>query len=754
LAFVNSIKSSPTYRGQIAHVERISPREAVFRKPEHPLPSQIKQCLADLGITNLYRHQAKAIDLVHQGKNVIVVTGTASGKSLCYNVPALEAISENAKNTALYLFPTKALAQDQLRVLGGFDLPSLVSAAYDGDTPTDERAWIRRNANVVLTNPDMLHYGILPNHRMWGDFLLNLGYVVVDEAHVFRGVFGSNVANLIRRLRRLCKHYRSNPQFILSSATVANPGEHAQGLTGLDVEVVEEDCSPRGEKVFLFWNPPHLDEVKERRRSSNSEAAYLFASLVRSGIRNITFSKSRQTAELVFKYAREELKDNVELLDEVRSYRAGYLAPERREIERGLFSGELLGVSSTNALELGVDIGTLDACVINGYPGTITSTWQQAGRAGRRRGSSLAILVAQDDPLDQYYMKHPEAFYGKSCEEAIVDFENPSILSQHLICAAYELPLTEEDGEFFGQAYPEVLKSLLSRGELMERKSRWFWAGRRVPAQEVNIRSASRDIYSIVELGTGILLGTIDSTTAFIYIHPGAIYLHQGDSYLVVDLDLEAKVAFVEKARGDYYTQPREETSLVVLGEDLRREIGRTRVRFGRVDVTSHVIAFQRRRIFTGEVLGTEELDLPPQRFETEAFWFVIPDDVSSRLALGELELAGGIHAVEHAAIALLPMYAMCDRWDIGGVSTPFHEHTGFPSVFIYDGFEGGVGIAARGYDLCENLLRETLSHIKDCECKMGCPSCIQSPKCGNWNEPLNKKVAIEILEKILEKGR
>lgn len=754
MAFVDSIKSNPTYKGQIVHVERIPPREAISGKPEHPLPSQIKQRLADLGITELYGHQARAIDLVRQGKNVIVVTGTASGKSLCYNVPVLEAILENAKNTALYLFPTKALAQDQLRVLGEFDLAPLVSVTYDGDTPGDERAWIRRNANVVLTNPDMLHYGILPNHRMWGNFLLNLRYVVVDEAHVFRGVFGSNVANLIRRLRRLCKHYRSNPQFTLSSATVANSGEHARRLTGLEVEVVDEDCSPHGEKFFLFWNPPYLDEAKERRRSSNSEAAHLFASLVKSGVRNITFSKSRQTAELVFKYAREELKGSPELLDRMRSYRAGYLAPERREIERGLFGGELLGVSSTNALELGVDIGTLDACVINGYPGTIASTWQQAGRAGRKRGSSLAILLAQDDPLDQYYMKHPEAFYGKSCEEAIVDFENPSIFFQHLTCAACELPLTKEDEEFFGRAYPEMVKSLLSRGELMERKSRWFWVGRRVPAQETNIRSASRDVYSIVELETGALLGTIDSTTTFIYVHPGAIYLHQGDSYLVVDLDLAAKVAFVERACGDYYTQPREETSLVVLGEDLRREIGRTRVCFGRVDVTSHVIAFQRKRIFTGEVLGTEKLDLPPQRFKTEAFWFTIPDDVLSQLAPSERELAGGIHAVEHAAIALLPMYAMCDRWDIGGVSTPFHPHTGFPSIFIYDGFEGGVGIAARGYDLCENLLKETLSHIGDCECKVGCPSCIQSPKCGNWNEPLDKKVAIEILEKILGRGR
>ncbi|MDI6822707.1 MAG: DEAD/DEAH box helicase [Actinomycetota bacterium] len=755
--FIEILKKDENYRGQIVYSKRIPPREATFGVLKQPLPKILEESLRKLGITKLYHHQVQAIDLVRQGENVIIVTGTASGKSLCYNIPVLEAILKNRRNASLYLFPTKALAQDQLRILHQFKLPGQVPATYDGDTPIDERAWIRSNANIVLTNPDMLHYGILPHHKMWANFFLNLKYVVIDEVHILRGVFGSNVANIIRRLRRVCTHYGSKPQLILSSATVANPKELAENLIGVKVEVVDRDCSPCGEKFFLFWNPPYLDQSRERRKSSNSEATYLFVQLAKNAIRNITFSKSRRTAELVFKYARDELKDRPDVLSKTSSYRAGYLAPERRAIEQRLFSGELLGVSSTNALELGIDIGTLDACVINGFPGTIASTWQQAGRAGRKQDASLALLVAQDDPLDQYYMRYPGAFFGRSHEQAIIDFENPYILSKHLLCAAYEIPLSPEDEEYFGKFFLSVVKSLAEEGELLERKSRWFWIKREFPAQSVNIRSASQDTYSVVEMESGTLLGTIDSATAFIYIHPGAIYLHQGDSYLVVELDLAEKVAFVEPIYGDYYTQPREETTLTVLSEIRRKDCGFTSVSFGKVDVTSHVIAYQKRRIFTGEILGVEELDLPPQRFKTEAFWFTIPNNVLNALKLDNLQLAGGIHAIEHASIALLPVYAMCDRWDIGGVSTPLHFHTGMPTIFIYDGFEGGIGIAATGYELCEELLKATSVSIKDCGCREGCPSCIQSPKCGNWNEPLDKQAAIKILDKLLgwrEKSR
>ncbi|MEW6188739.1 MAG: DEAD/DEAH box helicase [Actinomycetota bacterium] len=750
LEFIEALKRDENYRGQIVYLKRIPPRKATFGVLKQSLHEILEESLRKLGIIKLYRHQVQAIDLVRQGKNVTIVTGTASGKSLCYNIPVLEAILKNRRNTALYLFPTKALAQDQLRILRQFKLQGQIPATYDGDTPIDERARIRSNANIVLTNPDMLHYGILPHHRMWANFFLNLKYVVIDEVHALRGVFGSNVANIIRRLRRVCAHYGSKPQFILSSATVANPKELAENLTGVEVEVVDRDCSPCGEKFFLFWNPPYLDQSKERRKSSNSEATYLFVQLAKKAIKNITFSKSRRTAELVFKYARDELKDSPDVLSRTSSYRAGYLAPERRAIEQRLFSGELLGVSSTNALELGIDIGTLDACVINGFPGTIASTWQQAGRAGRKQDASLAILVAQDDPLDQYYMRYPGAFFGRSHEQAIIDFENPYILSKHLLCAAYEIPLSSEDEEYFGKFFLSMVKSLAEEGELLERKSKWFWMKREFPAQFVNIRSASQDTYSIVEMESGTLLGTIDSAMAFIYIHPGAIYLHQGDSYLVVELDLDEKVAFVKPTYGDYYTQPREETTLRVLSEIRRKDFSFTPVSFGEVDVTSHIIAYQKRRIFTGEILGVEELDLPPQRFKTEAFWFTIPNKVADELKLDNPQLAGGIHAIEHASIALLPVYAMCDRWDIGGVSTPLHFHTGMPTIFIYDGFEGGVGIAARGYELCEKLLKATLVSIKECECREGCPSCIQSPKCGNWNEPLDKQAAIKILDKLL----
>lgn len=749
--FIDDLENDEDYEGQIVLAKKISRRRAVIRDPQEPVLPLLQEELSRLGVHRLYWHQAQAIDLIRLGKNVVIVTSTASGKSLCYNIPVLESIIKDRKSCALFLFPTKALAQDQLRALCQFKIPFLKAAAYDGDTSTDERYWVRTNANLILSNPDMLHFGILPHHGRWGNFFLNLKYVVIDEMHSLRGVFGSNVANVLRRLRRICSFYGSSPQFILASATIANPKELAEKLTGLPVELIDKDGSPGGEKYFMFWNPPYLDPACEKRKSANSESTYLFSQLVRFGFRNITFSKSRQTAELVYRYAREELKDEPELLERIGSYRAGYLAPERRQIEQGLFSGVLLGVSSTNALELGVDIGHLDACVINGFPGTIASTWQQAGRAGRTQKSSLAILVGQDNPLDQYYMDHPQKFFGKSHEEAIIDHGSSSILERHLVCASYEVPLEEKDKNYFGEQGLQTIRVLAERGELIERKKRWYFVKHAFPSASVNIRSASQNAFSIVEAETGSLLGTIDASMVFIYVHPGAIYLHRGDSYLVSDLDVEEKVAFVELTRGEYYTQPRENTAIKIIGEKRKRNLGRTTISWGDVDVTSKVTAFQRKKVFTGEVLGVEDLELPEQRFETEAFWIVLSEAILSDLKLKERELAGGIHAAEHSAIALLPVYAMCDRWDIGGVSTPFHSQTGLPAIFVYDGFEGGIGITARGFEVANKLLAATLGLVSNCGCKEGCPSCIQSPKCGNWNEPLDKEAAMRILEGILK---
>lgn len=746
--FIEQVTSDEFYRGQVVYQQSIPVQREMSGALKGPLHPVLGDRLKELGITSLYSHQADAVNLIREGKNVILVSGTSSGKSLCYNIPVLESLMEDRKNTALYLFPTKALAQDQLRALFEFKLPGVTPGTYDGDTPSGDRNWIRKNANLVLSNPDMLHRGIMSNHARWGDFFLNLGFVVIDEAHTLRGIFGSNVANVIQRLRRLCENYGSKPRFVLTSATIGNPQELAENLTGLPVEVVEKDGSPRGEKVFLFWNPPFLDETKEHRKSSNSETTSLFLKLVEAEIKTIAFSKSRKAAELVYKYAKQEIEKKS--LKRISSYRAGYLAKDRREIEQRLFKGDLLGVSSTNALELGIDVGNLDAIVINGFPGTIASTWQQAGRAGRRQSESLAILVGQDDPLDQYYMNHPEYFFGKSHEAALVDQANPVILAKHLVCAAYEKPLVESDAAFFGETFLGTVGALVTGGKLVKRKDRWFWTRKGFPAEQVDIRSSSAETFSIVEAETGSLLGTADPSTLYLYLHPGAVYLHQGDSYLVLDLDLVDKVALVELTTADFYTQPRDETEIEVLKVESKRELGQTAVSFGQVRVTTTVTGYQKRRVLTGELMETVDLDLPPQIFTTDALWFIIPDEIVAQLKLTPKELAGGIHAAEHASIALLPIYAMCDRWDIGGVSTPLHPDTGQPTIFIYDGYEGGVGIARKGYELCGEHLLSTLTAIKDCPCQEGCPSCIQSPKCGNFNEPLDKKAAIRILKKIL----
>ncbi|MBE0447962.1 MAG: DEAD/DEAH box helicase [Actinobacteria bacterium] len=752
-SFLKHIEQQPEYRGQIVHQRTLPVKPASYGVPNSSLSDGLLARLEAIGVSNLYTHQVEAFDLVKEGKNVLVVSGTASGKSLCYNVPVLEEMLANKKARALYLFPTKALAQDQLRALRELDFPGL-AATYDGDTPREERTHIRRRASVVLSNPDMLHYSILPSHKQWASFFLNLKYVIVDEIHALRGVFGSNVAQVIRRLRRLCHYYGSHPQFIMASATVANPGELAERLVGLDVEVVTSDGAPRGQKTWIFWNPPFVDESMGRRKSPNRETTWLLSELSKEHFRTIAFSKSRKLAELVLNYSGRFLDGHPDIAKRIASYRGGYLPTHRRMIEERLFSGELLGVSTTNALELGIDIGALDTCIMNGFPGTISSTWQQAGRAGRTVGESLAVLVAGGDPLDQYYINHPEYFFGRSFEEAIIDLDNPKILGSHLRCAAYELPLGPNDRFYFGEGYEATLNLLTATGELKERKLKWFLGLPGFPARETDIRSASQSNYDIVDKDTGQLIGTTEANRAFFEIYPGAIYLHQGDPYIVQELDIKEQVAHVEKSSQDYYTEPREEITVTVMSEIERRKLGGTELCFGQVEVTTYVIAFQKKRSVTQEVIGIEELDLPPVQFQTEAIWFTMPDGIIGELKLNEYELAGGIHAVEHAGIAMLPMYAMCDRWDIGGVSIPLHYYTGQATVFIYDGFEGGIGIAQRGFWVAEEHLRRTLEIIEMCPCQDGCPSCIQSPKCGNWNEPLDKKSAIRILRELLKGAR
>ena len=705
----------------------------------------------------LYTHQAEAVNFARQGKNVMVATSSASGKTLCYNVPVMEAVLTEPRSCALYLFPTKALAQDQLRGLSELFYPRLFQlgevTTFDGDTPQGERADIRRRARVILTNPDMLHLGILPNHQQWSRLLRRLKYVVIDEAHTYRGVFGSHVAGVMRRLRRLCQFYGSDPRFICCSATIANPGEHAQKLVGLPFEVVDNDGSPQGGKEFVFWNPPIIDEAKSIRRSTNSEAANLFAELISQGIRSLTFVRTRQLTELIYNYTRRKLAEiSSELAKKIKPYRAGYLPEERRKIERELFGGELTGVVATTALELGIDIGDLEATILTGYPGSIASAWQQAGRSGRGKDKSLSFLIGLDNPLDQYFMRHPDSFFGKSFEYALVNPDNPYILRAHLLCAAWELPLTSEDEEFFGSALVQEKAGLEEQGLLRERKGKWYLSPAiAYPAQGINIRSTSGENFAIIDTATGSLLETIEASVALFFIFPGAIYLHQGESYLVEELDLAARTAYARLANVNYYTQDKEITDLHILKVIQDKSCRKTRVYLGEVEVTTRVVGFKKKAQFTEEVIGEEPLDLPPQRFPTVALWFDLPPEVVSQLYKKQLDFAGGLHAAEHAAIAILPLFALCDRNDIGGVSTTLHPDTGQPQIFIYDAHPGGVGIAEKGFDLVEELWQTTLKAIEECPCQDGCPSCVQSPKCGNNNKPLDKKAAQVLLEGLLK---
>ncbi len=753
-AFLHHLLISPDYKQQVAHIQPIPPHEATFGKLDKPLQPALQASLESLDISSLYTHQAGAINAARLGENVMVATASASGKTLCYNLAVLEAVLKDPTSRALYLFPTKALAQDQLRSLNELASPELISslscATFDGDTPQSDRAEIKRKTKVVLTNPDMLHVGILPNHKSWSRLFRSLKYVVIDEAHVYRGVFGSHVANVLRRLRRLCVSYGSNPQFICCSATIANPKEHAEHLVGLPFEVITEDGSPHGGKSFVFWNPPLIDESGKGRHSSNSEATFLFTELVRNGIRSLVFTRTRKLTELIYIYTRDKLGTSLGQL--IKPYRAGYLPEDRRQIERELFDGRLLGVVATTALELGVDIGDLEATVLVGYPGSIASTWQQAGRSGRGVGEALSFLIAQDNPLDQYFMHHPDYFFGKSFENALINSENLNVLKPHLLCASWEQPLTEDDGVLFGATFDRALAELEAEGKLRRSSGRWYLSPRiSHPAQEINIRSTSGKNYAVIDASRGYeLMETVEASVAFFQVHPGAIYLHQGDSYLVKELDIENRVAIVVPTDITYYTQTKELTDIKILKAEQEMQCSGVKVCFGEVDVTNTVVGFKKKMQFTEEVIGEESLDLPPLRFITQALWFELPESAIERVAEAGLDFAGGLHATEHAAIAMLPLFALCDRNDIGGVSTPFHPDTGKAQVFIYDAYPGGIGIAAKGFEMIEELWSATLQAIEECPCQEGCPSCIQSPKCGNNNEPLDKQAALVLLQELL----
>ncbi len=725
---------------ELAHVETVPPSEPVVA----PLPNDLHPRLREiLPFDGLYAHQRDAWDAAARGEHLILATGTASGKSLAFNLPVLDAIAREPKERALYLYPTKALAQDQARALAELRAPNVRAAIYDGDTPGERRWQIRRWANVILTNPDMLHVGVLPHHDRWADVLHNLRYVVVDEAHVYRGVFGSHVGNVLRRLRRLARVYGAEPQLLFASATIANPGDLAASLGGVEATVVERDAAPRAERTIALWNPELLDAELGLRASPLGEASRLMAALTTRGLRTICFAKSRKAAELIHKFTVDRVDSATG--KRLAPYRAGYTPAQRRDIERRLVEGELLGVSATDALELGIDIGLLDCAISVGFPGTVASLRQQWGRAGRR-GHGLAVLVASEDALDQYFMREPETLLERRVEAAILDHANPRVLDGHVRAAAFEAPVDDADRTTLGD---EALERAALLPDLKHTKSGYVWAGRDYPAGRFGLRSTTPDTFAVVEAQSGTVLGLVERERAYSTVHEGAVYLHLGESYLVRELDLQARTALVIPYSGDYYTQAKKDTNTAI-EEALRtqRRCGLD-LSFGRISVTEQVVAYQKKSIRDQSTLETVDLDLPETSFETEAIWY-LPEP-------GQLEglekmptLLGTLHAAEHSMIALLPLWAMCDRWDIGGLSTNIHFQTNRPTVFIYDGHSGGVGITERGFDAFEGWVADTARMLEGCPCSDGCPSCVQSPKCGNLNEMLDKGGALTFLRRLV----
>ncbi|MFJ8011633.1 DEAD/DEAH box helicase [Streptomyces sp. NPDC096339] len=772
-AVLDRLSRGPSRAARITHTEHLPPREGRHAVWPDRIRTDVVAAIQAAGIDHPYEHQAAAAEHALDGRSVVVATGTASGKSLAYLAPLLSALADGAEApngrgaTALYLAPTKALAADQRRAVRELAAPlgnAVRPAVYDGDTPVEEREWVRQYANYVLTNPDMLHRGILPAHPRWSSFLRALRYVVIDECHTYRGVFGSHVAQVLRRLRRLCARYGSEPVFLLASATSSDPATAATRLTGVPMIEITDDASPRGEVVFALWEPPLLTELRGEkgapvRRTATAETADLLTDLVVQGVRTVAFVRSRRGAELISVITKERLTSMTSAADaagdrslprRVAAYRGGYLPEERRALERALHSGELLGLAATTALELGVDVSGLDAVLITGYPGTRASLWQQAGRAGRSGHGALAVLIARDDPLDTYLVHHPEALFRQPVEATVLDPDNPYVLAPHLCAAAAELPLTEPDLELFGPATGELLPQLEAAKLLRRRATAWHWTRRERASDLTDIRGGGGRPVQIVEASTGRLLGTVDESAAHTAVHDGAVHLHQGRTYLVKHLDLEDSAALVEEADPPFSTTARDTTSISVLETETEVPWGSGRLCYGSVEVTNQVVSYLRRKLITGEVLGESKLDLPPRTLRTRAVWWTVTEDQLDEARINPEILGGALHAAEHASIGLLPLFATCDRWDIGGVSVPLHPDTLLPTVFVYDGHPGGAGFAERAFHTARAWLTATRDAIAACECEAGCPSCIQSPKCGNGNDPLHKRGAIRLLTRLL----
>ena len=737
----------------LTHIADLAPRPARCGAWPSWTPEPLRDRLLDLGIDNPWLHQVAAAELAHSGRDVVVSTGTASGKSLAYQLAGLAALEADPKARVLYLAPTKALAHDQLAAVAALAGPSVRAAAYDGDTPPDERDWVRQHSRWIVTNPDMISRGILPRHPRWSGALRNLAYVVVDECHAYRGVFGAHVGNVLRRLRRICARYGASPTFVFASATVADPEASALRLAGLEASAVIDDGSPRAASTFALWEPPWEDAGSDgpTRRSASAETARILSDLVCDGARTVAFVRSRRGAEGIAAQAKRLVADvDPKLSDRVAAYRGGYLPEERRELERGLNRGDLLGVASTNALELGIDISGLDAVVLSGFPGTLASLWQQAGRAGRAGQESLAVFVAADDPLDHYLAHNPAAIFGRPVEASVFDPANPYILAPQLQMAAAEYPLTESDLELFGgDAARLAVEALVAAGDLRGRPAGWFWTHRHRP--DVDLRSGGAAPVTIVEAQTGRMLGTVDGSAAHSTVHEGALYVHQGVSYVVDEFDCEQAIALVHAEEPEWTTRAQQITDLRIVSTLRSSTYSGVGVHRGVVDVTDQVVSYQRRRVWTGQVLADFPLDLPPRLLQTAAVWVTLDDRTLRRSEVSEADLPGALHAAEHAAIGLLPLFATCDRWDIGGLSTALHPDTGAATIVVYDGHPGGAGFAERGHDAIREWLTATRATIASCVCESGCPSCVQSPKCGNGNSPLDKGAAVVILDSVLD---
>ena len=741
--------------GELVHCEYIPGQEGRTTSWPGSVRPEVAAALAERGVAAPWTHQAQAAGLARAGQNVIIATRAASGKSAGYLAAALSEVLDGG--TVLYIAPTKALAADQLTAIRGLGIPGVRATCYDGDATPAERAWAQAHANYLLTNPDMIHSGLLPNHTRWRGFLRRLRVVIIDECHGYRGVFGSHVAQVLRRLRRVVAHHAASPQdadpvFILASATIADPAACARALTGLDVVPVTDDGSPRAPVTFALWEPPLLHTYAEvrARRAATSETADLLAALVKAEVPALAFIRSRRGAETVALAAREALAAALddEAAGSVAAYRSGYLADDRRLLEAGLRDGRITGMAATTALELGINITGLDAVLIAGWPGTWASLWQQAGRAGRAGHHATAVFIARDDPLDSYLVHHPDTLLHHPVEPAVLDPGNPYVLGPHLTAAAAELPLTNTDLELFGQRAARQVAELAAAGELRKRESGWYCAGHRRPAARISLRGDLGRPIRVVEEATGRLVGTMDEPSAHRYVHDGAVYLHQGESYLVSRLDLADGVALVSPRDPGYTTQARDVTDIQVTGERRRAAWAAADLVLADVLVSRQVVGYTTVRSGEKKKSPTVPLDLPQRTLPTVAVFWTIPND--RMVPVPGNDLGGAAHAAEHASIGLLPLFATCDRWDVGGLSTELHPATGQLTVFVYDGQAGGAGFAERGFEVAADWLHATREAIDCCPCESGCPSCVQSPKCGNGNSPLSKTGAVALLDVLL----